>query len=129
MSTRLLRSAGSTPDIVMPDTAPTHVETCMICLETIDPNDPISRLDCNHGFHATCLVPALTRDPRCPCCRFFPRDFVHPDELDNDEPVYDSEDVAPLGPARFVLILQSTTTTNSLGSGVLVLPLSLQLLE
>lgn len=34
------------------------ITQCMICLEAVDPNDPnVSRLGCDHVFHATCLVP------------------------------------------------------------------------
>lgn len=104
MSTRLLRSAGPVP--TMPDEATMRESvahtSCAICLDVIDPDDPNShRLDCDHVFHAKCLVPHLTRDPRCPCCRFYPSDYVHPEHLD-DYMGYDSfddnEDIVPRGP-------------------------------
>eukprot|EP00966_Prymnesium_polylepis_P004210 96461-Prymnesium_polylepis.1 len=99
MSTRVLRSAGpplcfsSTVTALTPDDEP-EPTTCAICLELLVPDDPhVSRLDCGHYFHATCLVSSLTRDPRCPCCRYFSSDFVHPDELEYRS--YDSEDDEP----------------------------------
>ena len=100
MSIRLLRSAGPVPaEAAMPQS---KITTCMICLEAVDPDDTnVSRLGCDHVFHATCLVPHLTRDPRCPCCRFYPRDFVHPENLETFDSSgydsYDDEDV-PRGP-------------------------------
>lgn len=96
MSTRVLRSAGPAACFSSTVTAPTPDDepeptTCAICLDVLDPDDSnVSRLDCGHYFHATCLVPSLTRDPRCPCCRHFSVDFVHPDELEYRS--YESED-------------------------------------
>jgi hypothetical protein len=97
MSTRVLRSAGpllcfsgTVATAPTPDDEP-EPTTCAICLELLVPDDPnVSRLDCGHYFHATCLVPSLSRDPRCPCCRHFSSDFVHPDELEYNS--YQSED-------------------------------------
>lgn len=103
---RLLRSAGPAP-AAMPDEAAMRESVehtrCAICLEAIDPDDPIAhRLDCDHVFHAKCLVPHLTRDPRCPCCRFYPSDFVHPENLETFSDGYnsydDDEDDVPRGP-------------------------------
>ena len=100
MSSRLLRSAGSVAvEPAVAEVAPA-LETCAICLEALDPNDPnVSTLDCKHCFHATCLVPHVLKDPRCPCCRAPPKDYIYPDDLyDNDQHSYLSDDDAPRGP-------------------------------
>ena len=101
MSSRLLRSAGPVPvEHVVAGVAPA-LETCAICLDTLDPNDPnVSTLDCKHCFHATCLVQHVLKDPRCPCCRAPPRDYIYPDDLyDDDRRSYLSDDDAPRGPS------------------------------
>ena len=68
-----------------PDEAsrPTETEeTCAICLSEIgDDAVGVSTLSCSHKFHATCLVPHLQRDPRCPCCRTLPPGYIHPENL------------------------------------------------
>merc|ERR1719161_2846253 len=51
----------------------------------MDETSGVSRLDCGHRFHGTCLVPHLQKDPRCPCCRTLPRDYIYPEHLYDDE--------------------------------------------
>ena len=59
----------------------------------------MSTLDCKHCFHATCLVQHVLKDPRCPCCRAPPRDYIYPEDLyDDDRRSYLSDDDAPRGP-------------------------------
>ena len=102
MSSRLLRSAGMVHDATADGAAPTAPKpTCAICLDTLDPNDPnVSTLDCKHCFHATCLVQHVLKDPRCPCYRVPPRDYIYPDDLyDDDRRSYLSDDDAPRGPS------------------------------
>ena len=101
MSSRLLRSAGPVPVEPAVAVVAPALETCAICLDTLDPNDPnVSTLDCKHCFHATCLVQHVLKDPRCPCCRAPPRDYIYPDDLyDDDRRSYLSDDDAPRGPS------------------------------
>ena len=100
MSSRLLRSAGPVPVEPAVAVVAPALETCAICLDTLDPNDPnVSTHDCKHCFHATCLVPHVLKDPRCPCCRAPPRDYIYPDDLyDDDQRSYLLDDDAPCGP-------------------------------
>ena len=97
---RVLRSAGPVPvESVVAETAP-DFQTCSICLETLDPTDPnVSMLDCEHSFHATCLVQHVLMDPRCPCCRAPPKNYIYPDDLYNDDARSDLSDLAPRGPS------------------------------
>ena len=98
---RVLRSAGPVPVEPVVAAVTPELETCAICLDTLDPNDPnVSTLDCKHCFHATCLVQHVLKDPRCPCCRAPPKDYIYPDDLYDDDARSDlSDDDAPRGPS------------------------------
>ena len=97
----VLRSAGPVPVEPVVAAVTPELETCAICLDTLDPTDPnVSTLDCTHSFHATCLVQHVLKDPRCPCCRAPPKDYIYPDDLYNgDARSYLSDGDAPRGPS------------------------------
>ena len=86
MSTRTLRSASAaTTDLSCGETlAVDGSMMCAICLEAFDPNDMsgVATLPCAHKFCATCLVPHLLKDPRCPCCRNLSPGYIHPENLE-----------------------------------------------
>lgn len=44
--------------------------TCVICLESFEPNEQVLVTPCNHMFHHDCFVPWLKSQGKCPICRF-----------------------------------------------------------
>lgn len=45
-------------------------DICVICLESLEPEDDIRALSCHHVFHSDCIVPWLTtRRALCPLCK------------------------------------------------------------
>ncbi len=45
---------------------------CSICINSFQEHDIVSwsqNQACRHVFHHTCIIPWLTKDPQCPCCR------------------------------------------------------------
>ena len=42
---------------------------CSICLEQISADEQIYDLECDHKFHAPCLLQWVARNATCPCCR------------------------------------------------------------
>lgn len=56
---------------------------CPICLDTLVDEDDIRVLTCDHGFHAACLDPWLTR--RCACCPICKRDYYVSELSQQDE--------------------------------------------
>ena len=45
------------------------LDECSICLEGYIKKDKIVRLNCNHVFHVTCVLPWLKNNNSCPQCR------------------------------------------------------------
>lgn len=46
------------------------MNTCTICLETIDPSmSGYARTQCNHIYHIGCLSTWVLQNPSCPQCR------------------------------------------------------------
>jgi hypothetical protein len=45
------------------------VEVCAICLDNINIKPTHTLTECNHTFHATCLIDALRANTSCPLCR------------------------------------------------------------
>tara|TARA_B110001452_G_scaffold123589_1_gene102475 strand:+ start:2946 stop:3557 length:612 start_codon:yes stop_codon:yes gene_type:complete len=74
---------------------PKQADICAICQDDIEEKDSNAwTTDCNHRFHATCLVQQLLLDPRCPCCRKPPRDYIYPEDLyDNDDNDDNDDDI------------------------------------
>lgn len=46
-----------------------HQDVCSICLEHLDCKPAHTLVECNHVFHASCLIDSLRVDERCPLCR------------------------------------------------------------
>lgn len=44
-----------------------ETDMCAICRDDLEEN--IKTLDCNHKFHADCIVRWIATSPRCPFCR------------------------------------------------------------
>lgn len=43
--------------------------TCCICLETMELNDEVRQLQCNHCMHTSCTMVVLSKSRHCPLCR------------------------------------------------------------
>jgi hypothetical protein len=75
-----------------------NIETCSICLFDIYNNDILFTTDCNHSFHASCILPWFANNHSCPICRqeiifdynFFENltDIVVENVLDNHEELH-----------------------------------------
>lgn len=47
-----------------------YTKDCLVCLESLNLNDDLLLLKCNHYFHYTCIHPWLTKEStKCPTCR------------------------------------------------------------
>lgn len=46
-----------------------YIDTCSICLSDIYNNDIIFTSECNHWFHASCILPWFACNHSCPNCR------------------------------------------------------------
>lgn len=46
-------------------------EDCSICIEKININDDIRKLNCGHIFHKNCIDQWLVISPICPICRYY----------------------------------------------------------
>jgi len=94
-----------------------YIETCSICLFDIYNNDILFTTDCNHSFHASCILPWFANNHSCPICRqeiifdhnffenFFENltDIVVENVVDNDEELH--EDLAYYLLLREVLVV------------------------
>lgn len=90
-----------------------YIETCSICLSDIYNNDILFTTDCNHSFHASCILPWFANNHSCPICRqeiifdynFFENltDIVVENVVDNDEELH--EDLAYYLLLREVLVV------------------------
>jgi hypothetical protein len=56
-----IRKINSTDNLLL--------DECSICLEGYVKKDKIVRLNCNHVFHVTCVLPWLKNNNSCPQCR------------------------------------------------------------
>ena len=45
------------------------IDTCTICLESLDKNSDICFLDCGHPYHKKCAKEWLNIKPLCPLCQ------------------------------------------------------------
>ncbi|KAG8090252.1 hypothetical protein GUJ93_ZPchr0011g27308 [Zizania palustris] len=46
------------------------VDICAVCLDEVqERRQRITRLPCSHKYHSECVLPWLTIQPDCPCCR------------------------------------------------------------
>ena len=51
-------------------------DKCMICLDTIDDNQDVYSLQCNHKYHTKCIVDWFRSGAKsCPCCNDIPSRF------------------------------------------------------
>ena len=62
------------PDPVIPNECATETmargdTTCCICYEAYDPSDAVSRLQCAHAFHTSCVNDWFQHSSVCPLCR------------------------------------------------------------
>ncbi len=90
-----------------------YIDTCSICLSDIYNNDILFTTDCNHSYHALCILPWFACNDSCPICRqeiifddnFFENltDIVVDKVLDNDEDLH--EDLAYYLLLREVLVV------------------------
>jgi hypothetical protein len=48
-------------------------DLCAICLDNMNANPTHTLRECNHTFHASCLIDALRVNQSCPLCRGIPR--------------------------------------------------------
>lgn len=73
VSTLGVAEASSVADVEAGcDTCHTDAPECSICLTVFQEKDIVSwshNKDCRHAFHHMCILPWLTKDPQCPCCR------------------------------------------------------------
>lgn len=53
-----------------------NANQCTICLDGFDDIEIVSKMDCSHIFHHSCIVNWLKRKPTCPICRFRFRIFI-----------------------------------------------------
>ncbi|XP_038712157.1 probable E3 ubiquitin-protein ligase RHY1A isoform X1 [Tripterygium wilfordii] len=44
-------------------------EECAVCLDQFKVGETLVHLPCAHRFHSRCLVPWLSNNAHCPCCR------------------------------------------------------------
>ena len=44
--------------------------SCVICLTNFEVGEKVSALPCCHSFHTKCLDNWITRNPKCPVCKF-----------------------------------------------------------
>jgi hypothetical protein len=61
----------STPEeiLVTGDSPESCAKECMICLEPVEGNKNIFVTECDHTFHASCMVKQLRHSSKCPVCR------------------------------------------------------------
>jgi hypothetical protein len=63
-------------------------DSCAICIDTLEDDDDIRGLTCDHAFHAACLDPWLTsRRACCPLCKadyYVPKPRPEGEAADND---------------------------------------------
>ena len=46
-----------------------EVEKCSICIQTIEDNEEIKKMPCNHLYHPLCIDTWLYRNCHCPVCK------------------------------------------------------------
>jgi hypothetical protein len=48
-----------------------HLDTCAICIQSVEPGARFAHLDCGHGFHQRCIVRWMghREEALCPLCR------------------------------------------------------------
>jgi hypothetical protein len=54
----------------------TEDEQCSICLEKYEPNDSLRVLCCLDKFHVKCIDRWLSKNRKCPCCKFDTFDYL-----------------------------------------------------
>jgi len=64
---RTSESMSHVADATMSDKV--HNDSCAICLDEFQAEEPIALLPCCHGFHRHCLDPWLDRSALCPICK------------------------------------------------------------
>ena len=57
------------------------MESCSICLESLNDDQSYTLEACGHTFHTKCIINWFRKSPSCPCCRNLP-------ELVNQIPSY-----------------------------------------
>jgi len=63
---------------------------CPICMDDINPTRNCIITDCNHTFHASCMLKSIVHGNfDCPCCRFELAES--PEEEDEDEDEYNED--------------------------------------
>ena len=67
---------------------------CPICMDDINPTRNCIITDCNHTFHASCMLKSIVHGNfDCPCCRFeLAESPVEEEEDDEDEEYNEEED-------------------------------------
>lgn len=55
---------------VIPESKCTYKSNCSICLSTIEINNPIRIMKCNHHYHTMCIDQWLIKKATCPECRY-----------------------------------------------------------
>ena len=69
----------------------TAMMECPICMDDINPTKNCIITDCNHTFHASCMLKSIVHGNfDCPCCRFELAE--PPEEEDEDDYEHDYED-------------------------------------
>jgi hypothetical protein len=58
--------------LLVPAVGETREEDCAVCLEEFvdDGEEKLRMIPCSHSFHERCIFDWLSRDRRCPICRF-----------------------------------------------------------
>ena len=73
-------------------TEPVTMMECPICMDEINPSKNCIITDCNHTFHASCMLKSIVHGNfDCPCCRFELTESPVDDE-DEDEDEEENEE-------------------------------------
>jgi hypothetical protein len=74
-------------------TQPVTMMECPICMDEINPTRNCIITDCNHTFHASCMLKSIVfGNFDCPCCRFELAESPVEDDDEDDEEYNEEED-------------------------------------
>lgn len=112
---RTTRTYGYTENMVLSDSS---ANVCPISLDPFTVGDVICEIrGCSHIFKRPPLMNWLTRNSRCPICRYELRDYVEPqaeDDQEDDEEEQEPEDAPSNSPSVNIQNLLQSDFINSL---------------
>lgn len=108
---RTSESNAQVADVAMSDRV--HNDSCAICLDEFNMDEPIALLPCCHGFHRRCLDPWLDRSALCPICKQSILDTPITVAIDNQVVVHEPDSVAMVSLSSSTTTVSTTTTTTT----------------